>query len=94
MEWQKVSENKKELFKKLIVGSIDWLVTQFENRQVELHKNVVSIIGATGMKIVKKQKLEGQKGAKCYFCIGSNNKYSSICDYIRRYLCKIHLRQT
>ncbi|KAK9297115.1 hypothetical protein QLX08_009079 [Tetragonisca angustula] len=82
-----------ELGKKLCEKNIDRRATQFENQEIGLHKNVLRAIEATGRNIVKKPKVAGQKRARCCFCIGSNNKYSTICDNCNRYVCGVHSTQ-
>lgn len=79
-----------EVAKRLTSRNIDRRAAEFENREAGLHKYVISAIEATGRKILKKRKLEGQKRARCCFCIGSNNKYSSVCKSCKKHVCSVH----
>ncbi|KAK9304183.1 hypothetical protein QLX08_004346 [Tetragonisca angustula] len=81
-----------QLGKRLCEKNIDRRA-RFENKQIELHKNVVRAIEATGRNIIKKTKVTGQKRARCCFCVGSNNKYATICDTCDRYVCGAHSTQ-
>lgn len=83
-----------ELSRKLTAENIDRRATEFENQEIGLHKNVLTAIEATGRKIVKNLRLSGQKRARCCFCIGSNNKYSTVCDDCKRHVCSAHSVQS
>ncbi|CAK9816178.1 PiggyBac transposable element-derived protein 4 [Anthophora plagiata] len=95
--WQsKTSFQKKrkyfldELAKKLTNANIDRRAKEFESNQTGLNRNVVSAIEATGRKILKPPRVAGQKRARCCFCIGSNNRYTTICDNCQRHVCNDH----
>ncbi|CAK9834292.1 PiggyBac transposable element-derived protein 4 [Anthophora retusa] len=93
-------KNKRKLFlqelaKNLTTKNIDARASAIENQEIRYHKHVVNAIEVTGRKLkINKPQLAGQKRARCYMCIGNNNKYFATCDICNKHICTTHCTQS